>query len=469
MLQTGPDEPCRDPPDSKLGKITPPVQVSFRKHVSAISKHTRCYNKRMNLQLDLLMQAMAALGIGLLIGMEREYHQRRIQGQVKHTEAAGIRSFAFIALTGNLLTWLPQDTALWAILLGFTFTAALVVLSYRRSSRGRQADIGITSETVLLLTYILGVLTGTGYTLQATIIAIITFTLLSYKKLLHRFSHSLSAMDMRQTVQFLIVTVVILPILPDKDYGPFGALNPQQIWLMVVLICGVGFAAYTAIKVLGQRAGLGLTGLLGGLVSSTAVTLAMSRLVHSNPKLQTQCVFAILLACATMFPRVWILTLIFNPQITLQLLAPILVIVLFTLIPSIMLWRKSGGELQGDHFDPELNPLSLRMALTFGALFAGIMLLTHAAQYYFGDAGIMGIAVLSGLSDVDAITLSLSQMPPASLPTALAVKGILLACASNSAVKLTIGLTIAPPDARRWLLFCLLPLVVISLAAVVCY
>lgn len=426
----------------------------------------RDYNIHMSLQLELLMHAMAALGIGLLIGLERESRQRLIKGKARHAEAAGIRSFAFVSLMGNLLTWLPQNIAPWAILIGFISIAALTVFSYRRSSKGREADIGITSETVLLLTFILGVLTGVGYTLQATIVAIITFALLSYKSLLHRFSHSLSAMDKRQAVQFLIVTVVILPILPDHSYGPFGSLNPQRIWLMVVLICSIGFAAYAGIKILGQRAGLGLTGLLGGLVSSTAVTLAMSRLARTNPRLQAQCVLAVLLACTTMFPRVLALTLIFNPKIGLHLLVPVLGVIAATLIPCWILWKKTGGESQGDgNFHPELNPLSLRMALGFGAFFALIMLLAVTAQHYFGNAGILSVAALSGLSDVDAITLSLNQMARASLAASLAAQGILLACASNSAVKLGIGLVFAPSQARRWLLLGLLPMIAISIAA----
>lgn len=414
------------------------------------------------MQFELLLQALGALGIGLLVGLERENHQRDHQvGE----EAAGIRTFAFVALIGNLLTWLPGPAMPWALMLGLAVIASLAFLSYRRSSVCDHIDIGMTTETVLVLTYILGVLTGIGYILQATIIAIIVFTLLSYKKFLHRFSYSLSPMDIRQTIQFLIVTVVILPILPDHGYGPFGALNPQHIWLMVVLICGIGFAAYAAIKLFGHRAGLGLTGLLGGLVSSTAVTMTMSRLAESNPKLQAQCILAILLACLTMFPRVWAFTLIFSPQVAFYLVTPILLIIAVTLTTGWLLWRKSDFSDEAKGYHPELNPLSLRIALGFGVFFALIMLAVHAAQHYFGDAGILGIAALSGLSDVDAITLSLIQMETP-LPLAITAQAILLASASNTAVKLGIGLSIAPPSARRWLIAGLLPMMMIAVAAV---
>jgi len=415
---------------------------------------------------ELLMPAIAALGIGLLIGLQREYDQRR-KDTTHHSEPAGIRTFAFVSLLGNLLTWLPAQMMSWGIMIGLAATAGLAMLAYQRSSNRKRADVGMTTEIALVLIFVLGVLTGLGHVLQASILAVVVFTLLSYKKLLHRFSGALSPMDMHQALQFLIVTVVILPILPDQAYGPYGAFNPQRTWLMVVLISGIGFAAYTLIKTLGQKAGLSLTGLLGGLVSSTAVTLTMSRLCRSNPALQMQCVLAILLACATMFPRVWALTLIFNAQLSLFLLFPAIAVIAVTLVVCVLLWKKTGSPHVSKHYRPEFNPLSLPVALGFGAFFAFIVLLTRAAQDYFGDAGILGIAFLSGLSDVDAITLSVSQMDSAAIVAQLAAQAILLACAANSAVKLAIGLIIAPSDAHRWLLIGLLPMIFISLAAVI--
>jgi len=418
----------------------------------------------MNPSIEMLLPALAALGIGLLIGLEREFRQRHEADVTHPAETAGIRTFALTALLAHLLTWLPLTLMPWALLIGFIALAGLVFIGYRRSSKGKKADIGMTTEMALLLTYVLGALTGLDYVLPATMIAIVVFALLSYKKLLHRFSHSLSPMDMRQTLQFLIITAVVLPILPDQDIGPFAAFNPQHIWLMVVLISGIGFVAYAAIKVFGHKLGLGLTGLLGGLVSSTAVTLAMSRLATENPRLHTQCMLAVLLACTMMFPRIWILTLLFNPGIAVKLALPVLLIVAAALIIGILLWRGSARHESPDkNFSPELNPLSLRMALGFAAFFGVVMLLVHAAQYYFGNAGILTVAALSGLSDVDAITLSLSQMDVAELATLTAVQGVMIASAANSAVKLGIGLTLAPSGARGWLLAGLGPMIAISL------
>ncbi|MFQ5356661.1 MAG: MgtC/SapB family protein, partial [Mariprofundaceae bacterium] len=191
----------------------------------------------MDLQIGLLTQTLAALGIGLLIGLEREYHQRHIGEHVKHPGAAGIRTFALITLSGNLLTLLPEALMPWGIAMGMAFTGLMALFSYRRTSA--DTDTGITTEIAMVVTFILGVLTGLGYLLHATVIAAIVFCLLRFKKVLHHFSHSLSRMDLTQATQFLIISAVVLPILPNTAFGPYAALNPQRIWLMVVLISGI--------------------------------------------------------------------------------------------------------------------------------------------------------------------------------------------------------------------------------------
>jgi len=408
------------------------------------------------------MQAMAALGIGLLIGLEREYSQRKVRGRPPQSEAAGIRTFALVSLTGNLLTWLPESLRLWAVALGFVFTALIALISYHRTSSGKEADKGTTSEIVIVVTYLLGCLTGFGYLLPATIVAVVVFSLLHFKQVLHHFSHSLSKDDIRQTVQFLVVAVVVLPILPNQAFGPYESLNPQHIWLMIVLISGIGFASYASIKLIGDRAGLGVTGILGGLTSSTAVTLAMSRLSSSNPKLQNSCTLATILACSTMFPRTVALTMLFNIKVTIQLLLPVATILLFNAVTVYLLWKKSAALRLDPIYQPATNPLSFQTALVFGLFYAVVILFVHMAQENFGDAGLMAVAGLSGLSDIDPVTLSLSEISGTTLSATLAAKGILLAAASNSLVKLILGLSLSPASARVWLLAGLMPMVLLS-------
>jgi len=409
---------------------------------------------------------MAALGIGLLIGIERERRQRPVDNQTKPIEAAGVRSFALVSLTGHLATWLPQSFVVWGMALGFVFVSLLSLVSYWRTTRLPDSDTGITSEVVLVTTYILGILTGLGYVLPATVSAVVIVTLLYFKDILHRFSYALSTLDVQQAVQFLIVTIVILPVLPNRTYGPYEALNPHQIWLMVVLISGLGFAGYAGIKILGDRIGLGMTGLLGGLASSTAVTLAMSRISRSDSTLHEASALAIILASGIMFPRVLILVSLFAPATATLLLPTVIAISFYTAVICLLLWRRCRDN-PGNQYRPRISPLSLRMALGFGALYGVVVFFAHFTQTEFGDNGILTVATLSGLTDVDAISLSAANMVKEGLSTSLAAQVVLSACSTNTLVKLALGFTFAAPGARLWLLGGLLPMAVAGLTSLV--
>jgi uncharacterized membrane protein (DUF4010 family) len=422
----------------------------------------------MDAQLTLLMHTMAALGIGLVIGIQREYDRGRRQADADKKKrpvasAAGVRTFTIVALCGNLATWLPSAIMPWAIGIGFAFVAAISIVGYREISATSETDKGFTTETALVATYILGTLTGLGYAQPAIIVAIVILALLQFKRILHRFSYALSSSDIEQTVQFLIITMIVLPLLPDHAYGPYAAFNPRRIWLMVVLISGIGFTSYATMKLLGRNRGLGLTGILGGLVSSTAVTLAMSRLNRMQPALQSGCILAIVLACGTMFPRVMGLTLLFNPSISAKLLVPIVVIMVVGLVGVGIVWVRGGKEAQAEHHGhTPVNPLSLRTALGFGAFYALVAFAAKIAQHYLGNSGILIVAAASGISDVDPITLTVSHATH--LTANVAAQAILIACAVNTFFKLGLALVIAPGSARLWLIAGLLPMGILSTA-----
>ena len=423
----------------------------------------------MDAQLTLLMHTMAALGIGLMLGIQREYdrgHHKKADGDKKKrpaASAAGVRTFTIVALCGNLATWLPPAIMPWAIGIGFAFVAAISIVGYREISEASETDKGFTTEAALIATYILGTLTGLGYSQPAIIVGIVILALLQFKRILHRFSYALSATDLEQAVQFLIITVIVLPLLPDHAYGPYAAFNPRRIWLMVVLISGIGFTAYAAMKLLGRNRGLGLTGILGGLASSTAVTLAMSRLNRMQPTLQSGCVLAIVLACGTMFPRVMGLTLLFNPELSARLLVPIGVIMAIGLISVGIVWMRGGRESQAEHHGhTPMNPLSMRTAMGFGMFYALVVFMAKIAQHYLGNSGILIVAAASGISDVDPITLTVSSA--AGLSTGIAAQAILIACAVNTFFKLGLAITLAPASARLWLIAGLLPMGILSTA-----
>lgn len=414
-----------------------------------------------NEPLNLLLQSSAAVGIGLLIGAEREHSQRRRAGEKRSHGVSGIRTFALISLTGGLLTLLPEPLRNWGVAAGLLFTIGIAWLAYYRTSQGRLADKGYTTEVALVTAYVLGALTGFGMIIEAMMMAVIVLLLLHFKDILHQFSHSLSHDDIRQTIRFLVISIVILPILPDQTYGPYSAFNPQQIWLMVVLVSGIGFAAYAAIKLLGTRAGLGITGLLGGIVSSTAVTLAMSRMTRSQPASTTAALLAIILACGAMFPRVLAYGLIFSPATAGQLLMPVALITLFVAVFVAFLWKKAHAPGHQEAYDLT-NPLSLPVALWFGALYGAVIFFSKFGEAHFGDGGLFAVAALSGITDVDAISLSTTQLAREGLDAALAARVILLACAVNTVIKLGMGLVIAAPKARLGLIAGLAPLVAIS-------
>lgn len=418
----------------------------------------------MNAHLPLLMHAMAALGIGLALGIQREYDRSRRpeskQGRMAAI-SAGVRTFTIVALCGNLATWLPRDIMPWAVGIGLAFVAALAIAAYRATSGRSETDKGSTTEVALVATYILGTLTGLGYAQPAIIVSIVILALLQFKRILHRFSYALSAADIEQAVQFLIITVIILPLLPDASYGPFAAFNPRRIWLMAVLISGIGFSSYVAMKIWGRRRGLGLTGILGGLVSSTAVTLAMSRLSRAQPDLRSGCVLAILLACGTMFPRVMGLTLLFNPAVSAKLMLPIGAIMALGLVSGGVVWMRGGREAQAGHRGKTpMNPLSIRAALGFALFYALVLLMARLAQHYLGERGILLVAAASGISDVDPITLTVSN--DAGLSAGIAAQAILIACTVNTFFKLGIALVLAPASARLWLLAGLMPMGLLS-------
>ncbi len=413
--------------------------------------------------LDALLQALTALAIGLLIGLERERSQAR-EGS-RAAGRIGIRTCALAALSGNLMTWFPPDWQSWTILAGMGFTVALAILSYLRTSRGRHADTGITSEFALFICYILGVMTGSGRGAEAGIIGITLLALLHFKAMLHRFSRTLSQQDMQMAIQFLVISMIILPLLPDQGYGPFHALNPHRIWLMVVLISGIGFVAYAGIKLIGDKAGLILTGLLGGIVSSTAVTMTMARISRKAPSLAKACVLATLWACGSVFIRVWLLSFILIPDVAAHLVVPMLLIVTFVALLTLFLWQHRGWETGRPDagYAPDRNPLSFRTSLMFGLLYGLVLMFGHWAYATLGATGILGVAAASGLTDVDAITLTLNEMVRKELAPDLAAQAILIASVSNTIVKWCLAMGIGARDIRMPLTIGLLPMAALGL------
>jgi len=378
-----------------------------------------------------------ALAIGLLIGVERGWKSRQLKdgGRI-----AGLRTYGLTGLLGGLAGALSQYLGIMAfgfVFLGFT---AAVTVAYAMRQR-LSADVSITSLVTMLLTFLLGALAALDHVNLAVSAAVVTTILLRYKDSLHRWLKNLQDQELRAALLLLLISIVLLPILPDKGYGPWQAINPYEIWWMVVLIAGISFVGYFLMKFAGPGKGIILTSLAAGMVSSTALTLHYSRLNQTQANMKSLLATGILLACATMFPRMLLISSLINPRLFNQLIIPMSVMTLLILIFAGIVWHKNSEPIPTEPTHVQ-NPLELKPAFIFGGLLILIILLGKAATDMFGDAGLYALAAVSGIADVDPINLTISRMSTAELPLNVAVLGIVIASAANTLLKAVLAFSI---------------------------
>jgi uncharacterized membrane protein (DUF4010 family) len=380
--------------------------------------------------LDTLLNFASALAAGLLIGAERSWQDRNSEDTQL---VAGIRTFALSSLLGAFAMLIGNHFSVvaWAVI--FAGFAILVVASYFGELQ-RMGDMGLTSEVALLLTFLLGSLAMAGYAGLAAAGAVAVALLLNLKQSLHSALQRLSEAELSGALKLLFISVVLLPALPNQGYGPWQAFNPYAIWWMVVLIASIGFAAYVAIRLVGMRQGLLITALLGGVVSSTAMTVTLARLAPGR-NLHALLACGLLATSTLMFPRILLEVGLVNASLLPHLVWPLGVATLVYAGGALLYFRRAGTESEEAAEPPLKNPFELGPALRFAALLGLILLLVEGAQRWLGDVGVYLVAVLSGLADVDAITLSLARSAQGELNAQVAVQGIFLAALSNSLVK----------------------------------
>jgi uncharacterized membrane protein (DUF4010 family) len=379
------------------------------------------------LEADLLKLAMAA-ATGLVIGLERGWsHRADAEGQ----RVAGLRTFTLAALVGGLCGILPDGTLLLAVLLG---ALAVVVAVAYHAQASRSADVGITTELALLATPVLGLL-ATRKPLEAIAVAALVAALLGFKQELHATLGRLARDEVLATVQLLIVAAVILPLLPDEALGPFGVVNPRTVGWLVLLLLGVAYVGYFAVRVIGARRGLLLTAFLGGFTSSTAVTLAYARLAREQPRASRLLSAGIGVACAMMAPRIWVLASAIAPALARRLAPALLVLGLVPAAWALYVGRSGRTEAPGETVLID-NPFAIRAALLMAAAVAGLGVLIRGAEEWFGPVGAYGVAALSGVLDVDAVSVALAEGARRGA-TALNVAGgaIMVAAIVNTLVK----------------------------------
>lgn len=393
--------------------------------------------------MDPLLNLGIALALGLMIGTERGWQERRAE---EGSRVAGVRTFGLIGLLGGLWALLAEDIG--EQILGFAFLGLTIVLviAYRQGQKAG-SDTGITSLIAALVTFALGAFAARGYATVAAAGAVATTVLLSLKPTLHRWLSHLGAEELYAALKLLLISVVMLPVLPNQGYGPWGVLNPYHIWWMVVLIAGLSFAGYIAMRAIGAERGILLTGLLGGLASSTATTITFARLAH-RIHLGQVLAAGTLLASATMFPRVLVEVAVINPQLLLDLVMPLGLMTLTSIVYGLWLWRRHHAQPSTDLLSLH-NPLELKSALQFGLLLSVILVLAEAFRAWLGEAGIYLLALVSGIGDVDAITLSMARMSTVDLSADVATRAILIATLTNTLMKGVLVAAIASREMVR--------------------
>jgi uncharacterized membrane protein (DUF4010 family) len=372
-----------------------------------------------------------ALTLGLLIGLERGWRGRELEEGMR---IAGLRTYGLISLLGGISSILAQQAG--PLLIGFVFIAlAAILLAAYSKNLGKFEDVGITSMIASLLAFILGALVVFGHVVLAASAAVVTTLLLGFKPLLHDWVRKLDQQEIEATLKLLLISVVMLPILPDQGYGPWDVFNPYYVWWMVVLIAGISYLGYFAIRIAGDRHGPVVTGAFGGLVSSTVVSINLSRLAKNEPELCNALAAGILTACATMFLRTLLLTSILSSALFRQLLFSMLAMSFLSYLAVLLLWLNAKTTPSNREGIPLENPFQLGMALKFGAFLSLIMLLSKLLQIHFGDMGAYVLAVLSGIADVDPITLSMAQMSEQGMDIRVAAQAVFIAVGINSCFK----------------------------------
>jgi len=402
----------------------------------------------------LIQKLVVAILIGVLIGMEREHSRPKSQKTF-----AGIRTYPLIAMLGFTAALVTSVTDIWMYAVFFLGYAALITTSYVTSAK--EGRLGGTSEVASLLVFTLGSLVYWDMILVAATIAVFMMLFLSLKLQLHSFVGKISGEDIFAFLQLAIITVIILPLLPDKNIDPFDIINPRLIWLMVIFVSSISFIGYLLVKYIGKDKGIPLTGFLGGLVSSTAVTFSMAKRSKENEVLSPSYAVGVLLASSVMYLRVFIIIALLNSNLALNILLPLIILGLFGLAISYYYSKRLLGH-QREEFKLK-NPIELRYAVLFGLIFAAVLFASKLAQQYIGTEGIYAVSSLAGLTSVDAIVISATKLIPHSISINIAIVTIIIAMTSNTIVKMLIALYWGSKDFKKYVSAGLGIIVVVSL------
>ncbi|MFT4830572.1 MAG: uncharacterized membrane protein (DUF4010 family) [Psychroserpens sp.] len=405
------------------------------------------HNEHLQLtEMEFLYRMLVAAGIGFVLGLEREFS--------KHSEKeelfAGIRTFTIVSLFGFIAALLSFILNEWVFAIGFFGVVFLVAIAYWiDASKGKT---GGTTEFATIFTYLLGGLTLMGFLTESLAFMVIVVVILSLKIKLKSIIGQLTQEEIYAFVRFVVIALLILPFLPDKNYGPFNVINPREIGWVVVLTSGIGFVGYILMKFLGADRGILLTGIFGGMVSSTVVTWTFSKKSKEAPSLSSNYAMGIFAAATVMIVRVAILVFIFNKALLEGLIVPLFILLFTGLGVTYFFYNKKTSNERFTEALPLGQPLNIRDALFFGVLYTGILILVSYASSEYGDKGIYLSSAISALTDIDAITISVSKLGRDTLAILTAQIAIILATISNTVVKIGLALWNGSPHLKKYIL-----------------
>ncbi|MCG6913020.1 MgtC/SapB family protein [bacterium BMS3Abin03] len=408
----------------------------------------------------IIQKLIIAILIGILIGLERE-HSRSKASKI----FAGIRTYPLLSMLGFSAALVASITNVWLYGIIFIGYSALITTSYISSAR--EGRLGGTSEASALLVFILGSLVYWNMILVAAAIAVFTILFLSLKIQLHSFVGKINSEDILAIVKLAIITIIILPLLPNQTIDPLNIFNPRTIWLMVIFVSGIGFVGYILVKYVGKDKGIGLTGFLGGMVSSTAVTFSMSKKSKESEMLAGNYAVGVLLASSVMYLRIFIIVVFLELKLAMHAWLPLIIFGITGLLISYLFKKKIPSPIN-EVFELK-NPLELRFALLFGLIFGIVIVVSKAAQLYLGTEALYGVSAIAGITSVDAIVLSVIHLLPVSINISTAVAAIIIATAANNIVKIVISLYWGSKEFMKFVSIGLGLLVFVSLITLIFY
>ncbi len=377
------------------------------------------------IKLSFELRFFIALGLSFLVGLERESSSARDKGKA----FSGVRTYSLIGVLGFGCAWMSQVDVPWMLPIGLLCITALAINGY--AAKMKAGYVGWTSEVAMLNTFIVGGLCLIAEIWVPLALGIVGTFLLSEKSYLEKYVERLDKTEFLAVIKFLIVSIIILPILPNEEYSQFS-LNPRQIWIIVVLVSSVGFVGYFLSKKYGQRVGLWLSGLLGGIVSSTAVSFAMGRIAQRNPVHSINAMQASILAGSIMYLRVLGLIFILRPEYFVHFWWKLVALSIIGLILALTIKtdpkQRKNPEVNNLH-----NPFEIRPALLFAVLFLTMSVITVVIKQYYGDTGLFVLSAVIGVTDIDPFILSLiaKEMPYQTLM----VTAIIISMMSNTVAK----------------------------------